>query len=288
MAEGPVHVAEKIWLIEVPNVGNSSATTNCYIVGTGPVTIFDPGSPGELTVIQAALAALGNPPVESIVLTHGHRDHAGGVAELREATGAPVWMHPEELVQAEARGLEIPIDHELFPGQVVAIEDLVFDTVFTPGHAAGHISFVERASRLTLAGDLVSGHGSIAVFPPFGSMKDYLDSLDRLLNHGVDRLLPGHGPEIPDGPAKLRHYIKRRLEREAAVFALVERGVSTVDGILDTLYRDLRPRLRRSAAGVIQAHLDKLVEDGRVRREGPERERVHGAEDEAHYYPTGR
>src|SRR3954465_7038348 len=72
---------------------------NAYLLdtGAGPVLI-DTGFPGDELRILGALAelALGPRGLQAIVLTHAHPDHVGGAAALREATGAPMHMHPRD------------------------------------------------------------------------------------------------------------------------------------------------------------------------------------------------
>lgn len=264
----PELVAANIWRVGVYNDRRHDTLTNCYIVGDDPVIVVDPGAPGGFETVSAALKHLGNPRVRDIVLTHAHRDHGGCARDLREATGAPVWLNPQELIQARARDTDAPLDRALYEGQIIEIAGYRFEAIATPGHAEGHISFIEQETRMLLAGDIVSGSGSIAVFPPYGDMSDYVKSLRRLLELGVSRVLPAHGPVVEDGPALLQRFLDRRLGREAEILTLVTDGLTTIDALTQRLYPDVSPRNRNSARGVVETHIEKLERDGRLRREG--------------------
>lgn len=261
-------VADGIVRVVVPNDGIMEEETNAYIVGDDPVLVVDPGSAAGTATVLAALKELGNPAVRDILLTHAHPDHAAGAGALREATGAPVWLHPDDFPILGRMGFEVPVDHELADGQVVEIDGRAFEALLTPGHAAGHIVFVERGTGVTLAGDMVHGVGTVGIFPPHGSLQAYLNSLQRMLDHGVTRLLPGHGPVVEDGPAKLRFYISHRLAREAEIVGVLEDGPTVVEEIVIRLYPDVQPQHRHAARATVRAHLERLMDAGRVTREG--------------------
>ena len=263
-----MEVADKIVRVVVPNDGIMEEATNAYIVGGGPVLVVDPGSAAGTPTVLAALQEMGNPAVRDILLTHAHPDHAAGAAALRAATGAPVWLHPDDFPILGRMGFEVPVDHELSDGQTIEIDGRAFDALLTPGHAAGHVAFIERGTGVTLAGDMVHGVGTVGIFPPYGSVQAYLNSLQRMLDHGVTRLLPGHGPVIEDGPALLRRYIAHRLEREAQIVEVLEEGPTTVEAIVIRLYPDVLPQHRHAARATARAHLEKLMDEGRAAREG--------------------
>ncbi|MDI3339425.1 MAG: MBL fold metallo-hydrolase [Sphaerobacter sp.] len=267
-----VDVTSNILCVPVPNDGIMEEETNAYIIHDtrhgGLAVVIDPGSEAGTAAILAALGRLGDPPVRQIILTHAHPDHAGGAAALRAATGAPVWLHPDELPVAERLRVSVPVDGYLADGQVLEVAGLTFDAVLTPGHAAGHVVFIERATGVTVAGDMVHGRGTVGIFPPYGSMRAYLHSLQRMLDRGVTQLLPGHGPAIADGPATLRRYIAHRLAREQEIVDYLAAGVETIPDLVARLYPDLAPRSQFAARATVHAHLEKLAEDRRVVCEG--------------------
>jgi glyoxylase-like metal-dependent hydrolase (beta-lactamase superfamily II) len=139
--------------------------------------------------------------------------------------------------------------------------------IATPGHAPDHVSLL--FGRVLFSGDMVLGTGSVFVGGGEGSMAAYLDSLRRLLELDLDAICPGHGPVVWEPRAKLEEYLAHRLERERLVVEALEAGLTSRDEVLDRAWSDVDldavPYLRMAAGLTLDAHLDKLAGEGRLR-----------------------
>ena len=98
---------------------------------------------------------------------------------------------------------------------------------------------------MLFSGDNILGYGTAVIHPPDGNMTDYMKSLERLLGFDISLILPGHGPLIGKPEAKIREYIKHRIEREQQVLAALRNGQNTIGDITQT---NLYGRLRRAPA----------------------------------------
>ena len=262
----------------------SGQPTNCMLLGyvaEGPLTLVDCGSKGTLEIFTDAFAALevSAQRITRIVLTHCHPDHVGGAPDLKELTGAPVWAHPLEQPPIERFAPELEVDHWMDDLVPVECDGYSLLPIFTPGHAPGHVALVESRSRLLLAGDMISGFGSVGIFPPDGSVAAYIESLRRMLTMHDEQpfsaILPGHGPVIPGVREKIEQYIEHRLAREEEIATdLGKAGPSTIDELLPMVYPDVLPHLTFAARATLTMHLKKLVEDGRVTVDDEERYRL--------------
>jgi len=210
--------------------------TNTYVAAGW---VVDPG-PDDPAHLDAVLAV---GPVEGIVLTHSHADHAEGAPSLAERAGV-------EVVRPSGGDRVGP-----------------FDVIATPGHSPDQVSLL--FGRVLFSGDTVLGEGSVFVGGGEGSMAAYLDSLRRLLELDLDAICPGHGPVVWEPRAKLEEYLAHRLERERLVVEALEAGASTRDEVLDRAWSDVDldavPYLRVAAGLTLDAHLDKLAAEGRLR-----------------------
>jgi glyoxylase-like metal-dependent hydrolase (beta-lactamase superfamily II) len=210
--------------------------TNTYVVERW---VVDPG-PADERHIEAVAAAAGE--VEGIVLTHGHGDHADGAPLLAELTGGEI---------RRPRG-----DERVGP----------FEAIATPGHAPDHVSLLAGCDLFT--GDTVLGTGSVFIAPGEGSLAAYLESLRKLRELDSQAILPGHGPVVWDPRAKLDEYIEHRLERERMVLDALAEGARSRGELLDRAWADVdfegAPYLRYAAAATLEAHLEKLEDEGRL------------------------
>jgi glyoxylase-like metal-dependent hydrolase (beta-lactamase superfamily II) len=244
-----------------PNPGPMTGQgTNTYLLGEREVAVVDPG-PADDAHTAVVLAAV--PPggrVVAILVTHGHADHLGGVAELKARTGAGLFGH------RNLPGVEGVLDD----GETLGLGGREIVAFTTPGHADDHLCFWLPDARLLLAGDLVAGVGTVVLSQTPGSLGRYLASLERLLTLGPFTLLPGHGPTIADGPARLREYLAHRAMREAQIVDSLRAGPATVDQLVARLYADVPVGLHPMAARNVRAHLELLEEKGRARVTGPE------------------
>jgi glyoxylase-like metal-dependent hydrolase (beta-lactamase superfamily II) len=224
-------------VLTAPNPGPMTLEgTNTYVVGRDPALVIDPGpdDPGHVQAVREAAEARGG--IGTVLLTHGHGDHSDGVAALGVA---PTHVSDGETV-----------------GRLRAIA--------TPGHADDHFCFLLENACFT--GDLILGEGSTIVGPREmgGSLLDYMNSLERLQNLDLEVLYPGHGPEIRDPQAKIAEYIEHRLMRERRLIAALERGERSRAALLAEVWADVPEQLRGAAAIAMQAHLEKLQDEGRL------------------------
>jgi glyoxylase-like metal-dependent hydrolase (beta-lactamase superfamily II) len=232
--------------------------TNTYLIDTDTgLVLLDPG-PDDAAHVAAVVRAIDRRKVAGILLSHTHRDHAGAVPALRRATGAPVASFRTS--SAADHRPDIPLDD----GQ--AVHGLL--AIHTPGHAADHLCFAREDGVLFSADHVMSWSSSI-VNPPDGVMADYFASLRRLLAREQDTTyLPGHGPALPEPLGLVSDLLKHRMEREEAIRTALDRGPTTVEALMDALYSQTHPMLRRAAERNVLAHLIKLEAEGAATRTG--------------------
>ncbi|HEU5322241.1 MAG TPA: MBL fold metallo-hydrolase, partial [Methylomirabilota bacterium] len=238
--------------------------TNTYLVGRRDPILIDTGAgvAGYVPLLESYLAERGWTRPARILLTHRHRDHLGGVPQLRARFPG---IRVAKMIHRDA---ELPPGIEdLRGGQSVEGDGVTLLAVHTPGHASDHLCFYLAEERALFTGDVVLG-GSTTVIPSDdGDLADYLASLRRLLALDVRRIYPAHGPVIEDGPARIREYIEHRLLRERQILAALAEGDRTIPAMVARIYTDVSPALHPVAAMSVESHLRKLAREGRVREQ---------------------
>lgn len=183
--------------------------TNCYIVraerAAEEAVVIDPGAEAERLGIE--LEGMGA-RCAAILITHGHWDHLGGVADLAESTGAPVHMAGDERTLLEDINSFTPFTFELRPytpdvllqgDETLELAGISFATLRVPGHSPAHLAYY--ADGCLFSGDLVFA-GSVGRTDLPGADWDALLGSVRML---ADRfppetiLYPGHGPKTTLG-----------------------------------------------------------------------------------------
>lgn len=238
--------------------------TNQYIVGkeTGLVIDVALSADSNMDGIIEQAEAMGVKKIDKILLTHIHSDHCGGALALRKRCGAKLGIHRSR------KGYLGGEDFQYDDNDRIAFSGGELHVLHTPGHESGHCCFYEGGDKVLFSGDNILGYGTAVIHPPDGNMTDYMKTLERLLGFDISLILPGHGPLIGKAEAKIREYIQHRLEREQQVLTAMRAGRQTIGDITQMIYVDVSAALQRVAEFSVQAHLEKLMREGRVKREG--------------------
>jgi hydroxyacylglutathione hydrolase len=189
--------------------------TNCYAVratrAASTAAVVDPG--GDAAALRLALAGLGA-TCAAILITHGHFDHVGGVADLAEGTGAPVYMPEGERDRLERYADFAPLgmpgrsytpDHLLEGGETIEVADLAFECVAIPGHSPAHVAYY--AEGALFSGDLLFAGSVGRVDLPGADWDTLLASVRTLFDRYPPETVvyPGHGPATTLGDELARN-----------------------------------------------------------------------------------
>jgi endoribonuclease LACTB2 len=245
--------------------------TNCYILGEAELAVVDPGTPieEEQQKLLEFLDHLQNKggKVTQIWLSHEHKDHIGAVEILQKKMGLRLYAHAET---AKRLPPNLKVEKTIQDKDVLSLaghagQSWHWEALHTPGHARGHLCFQEKGTQTLLSGDHVLGLGTVLVSPPLGHMGDYIQSLRRLRARPISFMLPAHGPPIATAHDKIDFYIEHRLARETAIFERMQDTPLRAKDLVAQIYHDTDPRAWPLAEINIQAHLEKLQEEGKIK-----------------------
>lgn len=244
----PVTESASVLLCDNPGIMTLDGT-NTWVLrapGADELVIVDPG-PDDLEHLDR-LAALGD--VALVLISHRHGDHTDGIEAFANATGA--------VVRAVGSGFLRGLGGPLTDGEVIDAAGLKITVLATPGHTADSVSFVLDDAVLTA--DTVLGRGTTVIDDEDGALADYFESLNRLGGLGPRRVLPGHGPDLPDLVAVTDYYRAHRMERLQQVRdALAALGEdASARQVVEHVYTDVDEKLWPVAESSVRAQLDYL------------------------------
>jgi hydroxyacylglutathione hydrolase len=189
--------------------------TNCYVVraerGASEAVVIDPGA--DAAVLRLELARMGT-ACAGVLVTHGHFDHVGGVADLAEGLGVQVWMPEEDAPMLERYDEFAPLgtggrpyapDVLLQGDETIELGGIAFETVRIPGHTTGHVAF--HADGALFSGDLLFANSVGRVDLPGGDWHTLLESVRALAARfpADTAIYPGHGTQTTLGAELARN-----------------------------------------------------------------------------------
>lgn len=201
----------------------SAFQENCFIIASENTKngfLIDPGD--EADKILKVISDNGI-TIKKIINTHAHLDHVGAVKEIKEKLDVPFYLHKEdeELLnalpqQAALFGLNtqgVPsIDGFLNEGDIIELDDISFEVLYTPGHTQGGVSFLEK--DFVIAGDTLFAGSIGRTDLPGGSYPQLIESINNKLMHLDDNIVvySGHGHETTIGFERQNNPFLNNLE----------------------------------------------------------------------------
>lgn len=182
---------------------------NCYVVSdeTGEGVVIDPGGMAKQILSYIRESKLS---IKAVLDTHGHCDHIGANDEIRDETGAPLYIHKEDAAMISDMKLNLsafmgfrvisrPAEHLLSEGDKISFGQTELEVIHTPGHTKGGVCFVGEGVAFT--GDtLFAGSIGRSDFPG-GSEVELIGNIKKKLLVLPDetKVYSGHGPSSEIG-----------------------------------------------------------------------------------------
>lgn len=234
------------WVLREPGA------PRCVVVDPGPV------EEGHLDLLDEQTGDVG-----LVLVTHHHFDHSETAEELGRRKSCPV----------RSWGPTYTFDADpIVDGEVIEVDGLRLEAVFTPGHTDDSMSLLMPAEKTLLTGDMVLGRGTTVIAWPDGDLGSYFASIERMrdlaASGAVETLWPAHGPVLDDALGTLEYYLVHRRQRLAQVEgALTQLGISVPDledeelprQVVEIVYQDVDESLWGAAEWSVRAQLAFLA-----------------------------
>ena len=200
-----------------------SLQTNCYVISTenNNAVIIDCGDEANKILAYTEKEGL---TIKKILLTHGHYDHIGAVAEIAKKTGAEVFIHENDkpMLTSEEQSLSKFIPNSklnvieqvttIDDGDIIAQDELEFKVMHTKGHTKGGVCYI--CEDIIFSGDTLFCGDVGRTDLPGGNYQEILESVKRLAKlEGDYKVFPGHGfTSTLEKERKTNMYIKGNID----------------------------------------------------------------------------
>jgi len=284
-----IEIAKDVYLIPGKNKSRFPYCACLYIKGRDLRVLIDAGM-GEEHIAPAIKAG-----IDVLVLSHCHIDHR---LTRRLIPDVPVWCHEKEEVYLQDRdfffsamglkrsgldldglfdfaqgSFEIEITHRLVDGDRIDLGGITLQTIHTPGHTPGHMSFFIPEHALLFSGDI-----DLTSFGPFyghdfADISDFLASIERLKKVGAKRVISSHaGPFNSNLGQRFDEYAKIILTRDRLLLENLNQPKSVQEfkgsNLFYKSYPDFPDLIRWFELVHIEKHLARLKDMGKVRQDG--------------------
>ncbi|MGQ0699659.1 MAG: MBL fold metallo-hydrolase [Panacagrimonas sp.] len=239
--------------------------TNCFLIGDeGAHRILIDPSPWNDDELDALYARVRDLGVREIFLTHHHPDHRERAEVLARRLGVGIALSADteaRIIETSPRYFDGVTRRIVNDGEVMTHWlGRPVRAIAVPGHDEGQLALMPDDRAWCLVGDLIQGVGTVVIHKPEGNMRRYFDSLARIIALDPKVIIPSHGLAMGT-THRLQETLKHRQQRETSVLEHHRAG-RTPDEMLAAMYRDTDPRLLPLALQNIEAHLDKLRDEG--------------------------
>lgn len=245
--------------------------TNTYLIGNGQKRILidtgNPGIPEYITNLKKVLDEK-NISLQSILVTHWHGDHVGGVPEIfntiKPDSSCKIYKIPRKSKPDEPLGSDLKYTF-INDKDVFHTEGATLQVVYTPGHTDDHFIVTLKEENAVFSGDCILGEGTTV----FENLHSYMKSLQKILELKPDIIYPGHGPVIKNPLPHIEEYIAHRNKREAQIFDVMMKDPKmefTALDLVKIIYKETPEHLHAAAAYNVGHHLEKLTEDGKAEK----------------------
>jgi glyoxylase-like metal-dependent hydrolase (beta-lactamase superfamily II) len=264
---------ELVTKITAPNPGLfTGGGTNTYLIGREDLTLVDPGPNIPEHIDEIIRQADGK--IKRILVTHTHTDHSPAALPLSKILDVPMYGRLVDGKSSWEDESFIP-DIVLNDKDVLETEEYTLEVIHTPGHASNHLCYLIKDIKCLLTGDHIMDGSTVVIGPPDGNMTSYINSLEKLSNYDIDCFAPGHGNYMYEPDKTIESIIRHRLTREGKVLRkLEEAGLSNLDELTKLVYDDVSEQLHPIARFSLEAHLLKLVDENKVKRDKDQFEKI--------------
>ena len=246
-----------------PSVMTGSGTNTYIVHDETKAWVIDPG-PNEAEHVDNIFKACAGREISKVFVTHMHPDHSPAHAPICKKTGAQlIGRAPvDDPFQDQTCVPEMIAKHN---EQFYLNGQAMLQAVYTPGHVDNHICYFILPSKIMITGDHIMQGSTVVIIPPHGKMKEYIESLQLLLDYPIQQLAPGHGGMITEPVTEIKSLVEHRLSREAKVIEGLKL-MSPIDtaNLVKRVYDDVDVSLHAVAEFSLLSHLIKLEVEGRA------------------------
>ena len=263
-----MQVSASVRAVQVPDSNPMHPQfTTIYLVGKDQVLTIDSGQDEERYrwMLRGYLAAEERAEIANCAVTHFHFDHSSNIRWLCEEFGAQAHLAPDTVERLEPHMLPPHAATPIVEGGTLDGGSAKLRALHTPGHSPESFCFYLEDEGVLFTGDTILGSTTTSV----QDLGAYMQSLARIRDlPNLQVICPGHGPLVREPVQVIDEYVAHRNLREQQIVETLSSGEALTSWqIMERLYTDIDPRLRRAADGNVRSHLAKLDSEGRLQME---------------------